>query len=72
MHGEVRALGGIAHVHGARHGGDDFVTDGEAQPRALAGILGREERVEEVVDVRLVDAAAVVRDGNGNFVVFAG
>src|SRR5215470_11715244 len=41
---------------------DDLRGDGEAEPGALAALLGGEERIEDLVVELLGDAAAVVDD----------
>src|SRR6185503_802782 len=62
--GQPRALSQLAlHPDLAAVGGDDAVADREAEAGALAHRLGREERVEDLVEVLRRDAAAVVGDG---------
>src|ERR1051325_1502286 len=41
----------------------DAVTDAQPQAHALAYVLGREERVENLVEVLALDARTVVADG---------
>ena len=50
---------------------DDAVDDGEAEPDALARLLGREERLEDAVEVLLRDAPAGVGDHEPHAVAVA-
>ena len=50
---------------------DDAVGDGEAEARALADLLGREERAEQLVEVLLGDAHALVLHGDDDVLVGA-
>ena len=53
--------GGGPHLDAAAVGLDDPVDHGQAEPHALAVVLGREEGVEDPVERLLRDALAVVR-----------
>src|SRR5271170_6417782 len=48
---------------------NDAITDAQSQPRALAGLFGREEGIEN--SIGLADAGAVVDERNLDGIVFA-
>src|ERR671918_392499 len=57
------ASGSARHIDRARGIGDDAVNEREAEARALADLLGGEERLEDARERRFVHAGAGVFDG---------
>ena len=63
IHAERRALADRAlHLDGPAVRRDDAMADREAEPRALADTLRREERIEDALQVLFRDAAAGIDD----------